>query len=586
MGIAIIKGNFGANALSRTIQNVTPKDASRRKSFTSNDLRNVIWELQDGVYKVAYIDLGQATQHYKYEICNSGGDKVDIPGVQINEITGTIRLDSNYDGTEIYARVVPITNQYYPTAVSTPAVLVKEGEEIPDTYSLSFKYTNDVGINARPQELSLVSFAIKVNNVSVSTDTSELTNASVVAKVNGQTISSSNNIQTLSIPGNTANTSRTIDIFMSGTYDDNSVSGSIQLPQAADAIDNMGNISYNGSLLVGTTINPNNFKTTVTYFSGKTPYQLSGTSVSPTTIQSGTAIYTVTFPEGQSGEIELTGQTESSAKLHISSLPTKPYPAIDENSIAQNGAVVNVPLVVHVVDENNVDHGDMLFSEYNTQENKETYGVPTLTFSDNKIYDNLPYKTNNISSIGTLTYDLRVANYVYDKTKITGINIPCITNSSYIVNATGLDVSVSANALYTTYFTNMTALKLNDATSAQLSALGITQHSGLHVSSKSFYSQYPNQILIQDSGTYYELDYEADGYYIGVKGGANIGIISASSIAKGQVIDLNGEDVKGLETSGSTMIYIKHTPSSNQKTFLISSSDSNIEWYILTPNNN
>ena len=356
MGIAIIKGNFGANAYSRTMQNVTPKDENRRELFTDDDLRDTVWELRDGVYKVAYINLGQATQHYKYEICNSNGDKITLPGVYIDEITGTIRLDSNYEGTAIYARVVPIVNQYYPTAIATPAVLVKEGEQIPDTYSLSFKYTNDVGITARPQELSLVSFAIKVNNVSVSTDASELTNASVVATVNGQTIASSSNIQILSIPGNTASTSRTIDISISGTYDGNSVSGSIQLPQGADTIDNMGAISYNGSLLVGTTINPNNFKTTVTYLSGKTPYQLSGTSVNPTTIQSGTVTYTVTFPEGQSGEIQLTGQTESSAKLHISGLPTKPYPAIDENSITQNGAVISIPLVVHVVDENNVDH--------------------------------------------------------------------------------------------------------------------------------------------------------------------------------------------------------------------------------------
>ena len=58
MGIAIIKGELGAYATTRSIQNVTPKDSTRRKLFVNGDLSNVAWELIDGVYRVTYVDVG------------------------------------------------------------------------------------------------------------------------------------------------------------------------------------------------------------------------------------------------------------------------------------------------------------------------------------------------------------------------------------------------------------------------------------------------------------------------------------------------------------------------------------------------
>lgn len=303
MGIAIIKGEFGANALGRTRHNITPKDPNKRKLFTNNDLKNTIWEEDNGVYKVVYINLGEATQHYKYILCDSDGNELQSQtGVSINQINGNITLDSNYDGSAVYAKVVPIVDNYYNVAINTTAVLVI-GES---SYTLNFAYNNSQGINARPQQVSMTSFTISEDGVVVTSDKSELSNASVIVKENTNVIFSSNDITaSLVIPGNTSSTYRDLIVTIQGTYNGVPLSKSFVLPQGADAIDTISAISYSGSLGKGTTIDPNDFKTTATYLSGKNPYQIYGISVTPNTIQNSTATYTVTFEGNKSGQIEL-----------------------------------------------------------------------------------------------------------------------------------------------------------------------------------------------------------------------------------------------------------------------------------------
>lgn len=582
MGIAIIKGEFGANALCRTRQNVTPKDSNRRKSFTNNNLQNVVWGLQNGVYEVAYIDLGQATQHYKYVICNSNGDEITQAGVNINEITGTIRLDANYEGGDVYAKVVPIINEYYPTAIATSAVLVKEADEVQDNYVLSFAYNNSQGIDARPRQVSMTSFSIKNNGVLETEDRSSLTNVSVVAKVNGIALVSSNSItQDLSIPGNEGD-AREIVIVVQGNYEGSTVSNSFILPQGADGIDTIGAITYSGSLVAGTTIDPHNFSALATMLSGKTPYTVYGQSVSPETITNGVDTYTVTFVENKQGTIQLTSVSKASI-----SLPSQPYPTA--NSTANDGSIITMPLTVNVTNADGTDGGSMLFTEFLAATNlgqKETYGNPQITFSSNAMYNNMPNLDNGsgVGSDGTLTFDLTKPNYVYDKTKITGISIPC-TSGGTSINAT-LDYSVGAQKLNTTYFQNMTSVKLDDLTSDQLNNLNIIKHTGKKVSASSLYSQYPNQLYIEtgdSSNIYYELPYNANGYIIGIIGGANVGIISDTSL--GSLYTINQNDIKGLESSSSSMLYIKHTPSSGKSTFLLKTNSGNGYWWILTPSN-
>lgn len=267
-------------------------------------------------------------------------------------------------------------------------------------------------------------------------------------------------------------------------------------------------------------------------------------------------------------------------------LPEAPYSTGFTTS--NNGSSLSIPLSINVVTPSSSVQTTMLFKDFLTATNlgeKETYGNPQITFSSNAIYNNMPNLDNGsgVGSDGTLTFDLTKPNYVYDKTKITGISIPC-TSGGTSINAT-LDYSVGAQKLDTTYFQNMTSVKLNDLTSDQLSNLNITKYTGKKVSTSSLYSQYPNQLYIEagdSSNIYYQLPYNANGYIISVVGGANVGIISDTSL--GNLYTIDQGDVKGFETSSSNILYVKHTPSSGKSTFLIKTNSGNADWYILTPN--
>lgn len=505
MGIAIIKGEFGANALGRTMHNLTPKDPNRRKSFTNNDLKNTRWEEVNGVYKVAYINLGQATQHYKYVLCDSQGNELQSQtGVSINQISGDITLDSNYDGSAVYAKVVPIIDNYYSTAISTTAVLVVDESG----YTLDFAYNNSQGITARPQEVSMTSFAIYEDDTVVTNDKSELSNASVVVKENGNTIFSSNNINTaLTIPGNTSSTYRDLTITVQGTYNGVPVSKSFVLPQGADAIDTISTISYSGSLVKGTTIDPSNFETTATYLSGKTPSQLQGTSVTPNTIQNSTATYTVTFEGNRSGQIELIPEdSQVTAKAYISGIPLQtaegaqdgPYPG-------PTAGTHQWPLHVQVTRVDNTVE-NKTFAEYLAlNEPKETYSSPVLTFADAINYNTMA----TVDSNGTLIYDFTLDNYVYDgeKTKINSIQISCTSDQSKSVSYTGDGVRINAEVQDSSYFTeNFNAVPLSTD-----NVLQEIQTNAYHVEAGSASQQ--NKIVLDNGGTVYKLKPATDYYF-------------------------------------------------------------------------
>lgn len=599
MGVAIIKGEFGANALGRTIQNVTPKDSNRRKLFTSNDLRNVVWELQNGVYEVAYIDLGQATQHYKYVICNSSGDEITQAGVSINEITGTIRLDTDYEGGAVYAKVVPIINEYYTTAIATSAVLVKEADEVQDNYVLNFAYNNSQGINARPQQVSMTSFSIKNNGILETDDKSDLTDVSVIAKVNGIALVSSNSItQDLSIPGNEGDV-REIVIVVQGKYEGNTVSNSFILPQGADQIDTIGAISYSGSLVAGTTIDPHNFSALATNLSGKTPYTIRGQSVSPETITNGVDTYTVTFAGNKQGTIQLTGVS----KAYISGFPENPYPT-DNPVISQDGSVVSIPLKVMVVEPGNVTPTEKTFAEFLELSPRETYDTPAITFREEILDYSIPQKQNGVGEDGSLNYDLTKDNYVYDKTRISGITLTCTSDSTK--SCTYGSVSIGMHSVYSTYFTNTDNFTSDDLISKPVisgsatptAASGVTilggsgSNVGVHYSNTS--SSTSNGLALSSSGYYYRLP-QQDSYYLSVTGSSSyVAIISIiddenNGLTGGSTYKMNtwGNNIKVLETSSRNLKYIHHTPDPNTKTYIVDlGNEYPLTWKLLTPKNN
>ncbi len=567
MGIAIIKGEFGANALGRTVHNVTPKDPNRRKSFTSNDLKNTIWEENNGVYKVVQINLGQSTQHYKYVLCDSQGNELQSQtGVSINQISGDITLDSNYDGSAVYAKVVPIIDNYYNIAINTPAVLVITES----AYTLDFVYNNSKGIDARPQQVSMTSFAIYEDDLIVTNDKSELNNASVVVKENGNTIFSSNNINTdLSIPGNTSSTYRELIVTIQGTYNGVSLSKSFLLPQGADAIDTIGAISYSGSLVKGTTIDPNDFKTTATYLSGKTPYQIRGLSVSPATIQNSTATYTVTFEGNKTGQIELVPEV---IKAYISGFPTQSKEGANDGPYHNpNTTTHEWPLYVMVTRVNG-DIEEKTFTEYLAlDEPKETYNAPVIDMANTFMYDSMA----TIDPVnGTLTYSFDdKTDYTYDepKTKINSVSLTCTSDSTKSV--TSPDFRLHADRWDSSYFSsdNFEEHDLTEVDSggnyvyldAMTSGVG-TSYFRVSAESKS-----AGKIILQNNGTVYKLK-KLPEYYFKISGAASDGIAYGGIISRvnpdsgdyqlkaTNYVNTNTKIIDLVDVPRT--VYIKHTP--------------------------
>lgn len=575
MGIAIIKGEFGANALGRTMHNLTPKDSNRRKSFTNNDLKNTRWEEVNGVYKVAYINLGQATQHYKYVLCDSQGNELQSQiGVSINQISGDITLDSNYDGSAVYAKVVPIIDNYYSVAINTTAVLVIDESE----YTLDFAYNNSQGINARPQQVSMTSFTISEDGVVVTSDKSELSNASVVVKENTNVIFSSNDITaSLVIPGNTSSTYRDLIVTIQGTYNGVPLSKSFVLPQGADAIDTIGIISYSGSLIKGTTLDPNDFKTMATYLSGKTPFQLHGISVNPNTIQNSTATYTVTFEGNRSGQIELIPEdSQVITKTYISGFPTDtgpreadgPYPSPTQGTH-------NWPLWVEVThSDSNLGVENMTYDQYLAlNEEKENYSSPVVVIAHTS--------TASVGQNGTLTYDFSGSNYAYDSpdTKISSITINHESDSSK--NKSISNITINADRFDTTYFSNFTSEPL-----VQVS--GVEVLSGYHDSQSSNDSQV---VIDTDSashnGVIYKLPSSQD-YYIHAPGTGGSYSIAIISLPSGQSVTnttyvVDNVNIKWVPVDSSTRnIYIHHTPTSGYTTYLVMNLTFASTLYLLT----
>lgn len=573
MGIAIIKGEFGANALGRTMHNLTPKDSNRRKSFTNNDLKNTRWEEVNGVYKVAYINLGQATQHYKYVLCDSQGNELQSQtGVSINQISGDITLDSNYDGSAVYAKVVPIVDNYYSDAINTTAVLVIDESE----YTLDFAYNNSQGINARPQQVSMTSFTISEDGVVVTSDKSELSNASVVVKENTNVIFSSNDITaSLIIPGNTSSTYRDLIITIQGTYNGVPLSKSFVLPQGADAIDTIGTISYSGSLVKGTTLDPNDFETTATYLSGKTPVQLHGISVNPNTIQNSTATYTVTFEGNKSGQIELIPEdSQVTAKAYISGFPTQSAEGTNDGPYHNpNTTTHEWPLYVIVTHTDNTNE-EMKFTDYLAlNEEKETYAAPVVTITQSFMYDNMA--TVN-STNGTLTFDFdNKTDYTYDepKTKIESISINCTSNSDRSV--TSPTIRLNADRQDYSYFNSDRFeehdLLEKDSSDNYLYVDQVSAGVGNNYYRVSAQSASQNQIVLENNGTFYKLK-KLPEYYFKISGTQQDGgigyggIISRVQPSAGVDYELVADNYQTTNTKIIDLVklprtvYIKHTP--------------------------
>lgn len=581
MGIAIIKGKPGANALGRTMHNVTPKDPNRRKSFTNDDLKDTRWEEVNGVYKVTYINLGRATQHYEYVLCDSDGNELQSQvGVHINQINGNITLDSNYDGSAVYAKVIPIVDDYYNITINTTPILVIDESG----YTLDFAYNNSQGIDARPQQVSMTSFTIYEDDSVVTTDKSELSNASVVVKENANTIYSSDDINAnLSIPGNTSSTVRELIVTIQGTYDGVPLSKSFRLSQGADAIDTIGTIFYSGSLVKGTTIDPNDFETMATCLSGKTPYQLHGLSVNPSTIQNSTATYTVTFEGNKSGQIELVPEdSQVVTKAYISGFPTQSAEGANDGPYHNpNTTTHEWPLYVMVTRANgNIE--EKTFTEYLAlNEPKETYSAPKVSIDSSFTYDSLA-SVNPTN--GTLIFDFENAtDYTYDapKTKINSITLNCTSNSNR--SAISSEFRLHADRWDSSYFSSANfeehpLLEIDQNTQQYIYVDEFSQGIGTNYFRVSSSSKSAKKVIIEnggteDGGTYYRLKPRQE-YYLKIENALSNDI---SDFAYGAIItrvipnnssyysltantySVTNTKLIDLATPPRT-VYIKHTP--------------------------
>lgn len=175
-------------------------------------------------------------------------------------------------------------------------------------YTLKFAYQNYQGIDAAPRQVSMTTFGIyDEDDLIITNNKNDLTNVSVVGRVDFVEIARTDSITgTLSIPGNTSNKSRDINITVSGRYNGQYLRANYILPQGADKLTAVTNIQYNGSTTAGTTLDPDDFIATGTFLSNKSPEDVMSQSVSPTTIQAGTNTYTVTFRDGVTGTISIT----------------------------------------------------------------------------------------------------------------------------------------------------------------------------------------------------------------------------------------------------------------------------------------
>ena len=148
MGYAIIKDLAGNKnyALNRQIQNLIPKDSNMRvyiedaegtKSFSYGEGAN-------GIYKLASVNLGNATQPYEYVLDQSK------TGVSVDPISGVITVTSDLaNETNVTVNLIPVfDNTYYPITGHTASYKLQKTVQVTppeqdspevhtDTYAIS-----------------------------------------------------------------------------------------------------------------------------------------------------------------------------------------------------------------------------------------------------------------------------------------------------------------------------------------------------------------------------------------------------------------------------------------------------------------
>ena len=266
-------------------------------------------------------------------------------------------------------------------------------------------------------------------------------------------------------------------------------------------------------------------------------------------------------------------------KAYITGFPESPY-LTDTNSvdITNDGLQITVPLRVKVMTLTEGEQ-EMTFKYYRDTltDDKETYDNPIVTLANDYYHKATAY---TINSYGDVVVDLTKADYVYDITAISSIQINHSTNGTSKTYASEITLKLSAS--YNAYFTqNFNSTLVSEVASGT---------SSFHYSeTSSNKGDYVGKIKLSSDGKAYKLPSGTD-YYISIDGHDYVGIIStdSTSLSTSTGYTVNGTSVKMLESSGSRTVYVHHT-TNLANTFIVglsSSSTPNSTWRILTPKTN
>lgn len=292
MGYALIKDIDGSKnyALNRQIQNLVPKlEDSRVKLGSSTSFTYT--KASEGVYKLSSVTLVSQqegkipTQPYEYKEATSSGEIVTArAGVNVDPISGVVTLGSDWDGEDVYVKMVPLVlNNYYGencytgTQANIPVVKVVES-----TYTLEVAYTSGKISAAGISNQKLITFKIKKGNqVLVNDNTATgtaVTNFKATSTSNKVTFSSA--YTKISISKNTSVSEDIIPVTVTCTYNGNNLSTTFNITQNANAIESVTKASGPTSVEIGGVLRAEDYTVNVKYTNGTqsnevTPDQIS-----------------------------------------------------------------------------------------------------------------------------------------------------------------------------------------------------------------------------------------------------------------------------------------------------------------------